>query len=118
MISAAVSTGVKKLVFTSSSSVVFEGNDLSDVDERLPYSEKPVDAYTDSKAKAEIAVLEANGKGGLLTVALRPAAIFGLVLSLLVQHGSLICDQTRRSTAVYWDGWCLRTWSNTFPDWR
>jgi sterol-4alpha-carboxylate 3-dehydrogenase (decarboxylating) len=38
-----------------------------------------MDAYTESKAKAEEAVLEANGKHGLLTVALRPAGIFGSV---------------------------------------
>lgn len=38
-----------------------------------------MDAYNDSKAKAEVEVLEANGKGGLLTVALRPAGIFGSV---------------------------------------
>lgn len=77
VIAAAVATGVRKLVFTSSASVVFDGTDLADADERLPYSKTPVDAYTDSKAKAEAAVLAANGKGGLLTVALRPAGIFG-----------------------------------------
>lgn len=31
------------------------------------------------QAKAESIVLEANGKGGLLTVAIRPAGIFGCV---------------------------------------
>ncbi|KAJ7147484.1 C-3 sterol dehydrogenase [Mycena crocata] len=77
IIAAAVETGVRKLVFTSSAGVVFNGADLIDVDERTPFPEKPMDAYTESKAKAEEAVLEANGKGGLLTVALRPAGIFG-----------------------------------------
>lgn len=38
-----------------------------------------MDAYNDTKAQAEKVVLEANGKGGLLTVALRPAGIFGCV---------------------------------------
>ncbi|KAF7365274.1 C-3 sterol dehydrogenase [Mycena venus] len=42
-----------------------------------PIPEKHNDAYTESKARAEEAVLEANGKNGLLTVALRPAGIFG-----------------------------------------
>ncbi|KAJ7935582.1 C-3 sterol dehydrogenase [Mycena leptocephala] len=70
IIAAAVETGVRKLVFTSSAGVVFNGADLIDVDERTPFPEKPMDAYTESKAKAE----EANG---LLTVALRPAGIFG-----------------------------------------
>ncbi|TFK70358.1 C-3 sterol dehydrogenase [Pluteus cervinus] len=77
VIAAAVATGVRKLVFTSSASVVFEGDDLADADERLPYAEKPLDAYNDSKAKAEAAVLKANDKNGLITVALRPAGIFG-----------------------------------------
>jgi nucleoside-diphosphate-sugar epimerase len=77
VIAAAVSTGVRKLVFTSSAGVVFNGGDLVNVDERLPYPDVPLDAYNDSKAKAEQVVLEANGKDGLLTVALRPAGIFG-----------------------------------------
>jgi len=59
--------------------VVFSGDDLQNVDERLPYPQVPFDAYSDSKAKAEKFVLEANGKGGLLTVSLRPAGIFGYV---------------------------------------
>ncbi|KAJ3762568.1 C-3 sterol dehydrogenase [Lentinula raphanica] len=39
--------------------------------------ERPMDAYNESKQKAEEAVIAANGKGGLLTVALSPAGIFG-----------------------------------------
>ncbi|KAJ7601077.1 C-3 sterol dehydrogenase [Mycena floridula] len=77
IIAAAVETGVRKLVFTSSAGVVFDGSDLVGIDERLPAPEKAMDAYNDSKAKAEEVVLAANGKGGLLTVALRPAGIFG-----------------------------------------
>jgi len=77
VIAAAVECGVRKLVYTSSAGVVFNGADLTDVDERLPPPERPMDAYNESKAKAEEAVIEANGKGGLLTVALRPAGIFG-----------------------------------------
>ncbi|KAK2465237.1 hypothetical protein APHAL10511_002591 [Amanita phalloides] len=77
VIAAAAETGVRKLVFTSSAGVVFDGSDLINADERLPFPEVPMDAYNDSKAKAEAAVLAANGKDGLLTVALRPAGIFG-----------------------------------------
>jgi nucleoside-diphosphate-sugar epimerase len=40
-----------------------------------------MDAYNDSKAKAEALVLAANGQGGLLTVALRPAGIFGYAVN-------------------------------------
>ncbi|KAI0030427.1 3-beta hydroxysteroid dehydrogenase/isomerase [Vararia minispora EC-137] len=77
IIAAAVACHVSKLVYTSSAGVTFNGPDIVDGDERLPYPEKPMDAYNDSKAKAEQIVLEANSKGGLLTVALRPAGIFG-----------------------------------------
>jgi sterol-4alpha-carboxylate 3-dehydrogenase (decarboxylating) len=89
VIAAAVATGVRKLVFTSSAGVVFNGEDIIDVDERLPPPERPLDAYNESKAKGEEAVLSANGKGGLLTVALRPASIFGCVISHPVRDCSL-----------------------------
>ena len=79
IIAAAVANKIPKLVYTSSAGVVFNGEDLIDVDERLPPPEKPLDAYNESKAKAEEIVLAANGKDGLLTVALRPAGIFGCV---------------------------------------
>ncbi|CAL1713068.1 unnamed protein product [Somion occarium] len=77
VISAAQAVGVRKLVYTSSAGVVFNGQDLINVDERVPYPAKAMDAYNESKAKAEAMVLEANGVKGLLTVALRPAGIFG-----------------------------------------
>ncbi|VDC04480.1 unnamed protein product [Peniophora sp. CBMAI 1063] len=77
VVAAAVANHVPKLVYTSSAGVVFDGHDIIDGDERLPYPEKAMDAYNDSKARAEQIVLEANGKGDLLTVALRPAGIFG-----------------------------------------
>ncbi|KAJ7069840.1 C-3 sterol dehydrogenase [Mycena amicta] len=77
IIAAALETGVRKLVFTSSAGIVFTGDDLIDVDERTPLPKVPKSAYNDSKAQAEAAVLAANGKNGLLTVALRPAGIFG-----------------------------------------
>lgn len=46
----------------------------------MPYPKFTSDlAYNETKAKAEEAVLAANGKNGLLTVAIRPAGIFGYV---------------------------------------
>jgi sterol-4alpha-carboxylate 3-dehydrogenase (decarboxylating) len=72
---------VKKLVFTSSCGVVFNGADIINADERLPFAETSMDAYNETKAKAEEIVLAANGEGGLLTVALRPAGIFGCASS-------------------------------------
>ncbi|CEQ41251.1 SPOSA6832_02943 [Sporobolomyces salmonicolor] len=77
VVDACVQEGVKKLVFTSSAGTVYNGVDLINVDERMPFPEEGLDPYNVTKAKAEKIVLEANGKGGLLTVALRPAGIFG-----------------------------------------
>lgn len=79
VIAAAQSLGIPKLVFTSSAGLVFSGNSLVDTDERMPVPEVHMDGYNESKALAEEAVLGANGKKGLWTVALRPAGIFGLV---------------------------------------
>jgi len=56
---------------------VFYGQDIKGGDETLPYCKKHLDGYTHTKELGERAVLEANGKGGLLTVALRPSGIFG-----------------------------------------
>jgi sterol-4alpha-carboxylate 3-dehydrogenase (decarboxylating) len=80
VIQACQRSDVKKLVFTSSAGVVFDGHDNINIDERMPYPEKAMDAYNDTKAQAERLVLGANtdaGTEGLKTVALRPAGIFG-----------------------------------------
>ena len=89
IVAAAQSSGVRKLVFTSSAGLVFNGGDLVNVDERTPPPEKAMDAYNESKAKAEELVLSANGVKGLLTVSLRPAGIFGYVLRQN-EHGSIV----------------------------
>lgn len=67
---------VRKLVFTSSPSVVHAGCDLEGVDESTPYATHFSTAYAQTKAMAEQRVLEANGTA-LATVALRPHFIWG-----------------------------------------
>jgi nucleoside-diphosphate-sugar epimerase len=69
--------GVKRLVFTSSPSVTFTGRDQCGVDESAPYAEKWLAHYPHTKALAEKLVLDANGKDGLLTCALRPHLMWG-----------------------------------------
>ncbi|GAA6054842.1 hypothetical protein JCM3770_004101 [Rhodotorula araucariae] len=72
--------GVRKLVFTSSMTVVYqEGVALKNVDERMPCIETEEDeaTYAGTKAKAEKIVLAANGQDGLLTCALRLGGIIG-----------------------------------------
>jgi sterol-4alpha-carboxylate 3-dehydrogenase (decarboxylating) len=74
---------VPRLVLTSSCSVVYNGEDIENGDENLPYAVKPQDYYTETKILQEKVVLEANGSSGgqsdyqLLTVACRPHGIFG-----------------------------------------
>lgn len=46
---AAVSEGVRKVVYTSSASVVFDGRDLIEVDESAPFVTRPLDYYTGTK---------------------------------------------------------------------
>jgi len=70
--------GVRKLVYTSSGGVVYDGqSDLITADERLDYPTTALDAYNETKVAAEKMVLAANGQGDLLTCAIRPAGIFG-----------------------------------------
>ncbi|MDA0282990.1 MAG: NAD-dependent epimerase/dehydratase family protein [Planctomycetota bacterium] len=68
--------GVRKLVHTSSPSVIFDGHDHVDADESLPYPKKFLSHYPHSKALAEQAVIAANGPE-LATCALRPHLIWG-----------------------------------------
>jgi nucleoside-diphosphate-sugar epimerase len=68
--------GVGRLVYTSSPSVVFDGNDLENADESTPYPDHYDAPYPATKALAERLVLAANGPG-LSTVALRPHLIWG-----------------------------------------
>jgi 2-alkyl-3-oxoalkanoate reductase len=68
--------GVKRLVYTSSPSVVSNGQDLEGVDESVPYGESFEAHYPRTKAMAEKKVREANSQA-LGTVCLRPHLIWG-----------------------------------------
>lgn len=76
VIAACKKLGIRKLVYTSTPSVVHGGGDIEGGNETLPYP-KHFDAYyTQTKAAAEKAVIAANGSD-LATVALRPHLIWG-----------------------------------------
>jgi len=72
--------GVPRLVYTSSASVVFAGEDQRGVDQRAPYHlgwlERHRAHYSRSKALAEHAVLAASG-AEVKTCALRPHLVWG-----------------------------------------
>ena len=69
--------GVRKLIYTSSPSVTFDGTDQCGVDRSAPYASRWLCHYPHTKALAEQQVLAANGSDGLLTCALRPHLIWG-----------------------------------------
>ncbi len=68
--------GVRRLVYTSTPSVVFNGRDMAGVDESIPSADHFLAAYPRTKAEAERLVLAANGPD-LATIALRPHLIWG-----------------------------------------
>ncbi|MDR0590396.1 MAG: NAD-dependent epimerase/dehydratase family protein [Puniceicoccales bacterium] len=68
--------GVRKLIFTSTPAVVFNGHDLSGVDESVPRQLNYHWFYARTKAIAEKYVLESNCSD-LKTVALRPHLLLG-----------------------------------------
>lgn len=76
IISASLKQGVKKLVYTSTASVVFDGKPIEGADESMPYPQKWLAHYPKSKAIAEQAVLNAN-RPELLTCSIRPHLIWG-----------------------------------------
>jgi nucleoside-diphosphate-sugar epimerase len=76
VIDASRDAGVRRIIFTSSPSVVFNGLDLEGVDESAPYSRRFEAAYPKTKALAEQLVLESNSQE-LATLALRPHLIWG-----------------------------------------
>jgi nucleoside-diphosphate-sugar epimerase len=68
--------GVRRLIHTSTPSVVYNGRDIAGADESLPLTTRCPSPYPLTKAEAEAEVLAAHGPG-LRTVALRPHLIWG-----------------------------------------
>ena len=67
---------INRLIYTSTPSVTFTGEDESNIDESQPYAAQFLNFYGLSKAIAEEKVLKANSDS-LKTVALRPHLIWG-----------------------------------------
>jgi len=76
VIDACLSNGIKKLIYTSSPSVVYENDNLNMANEELDYPDNFLSCYAETKALAEKKVLEANSRD-FLTVSLRPHLIWG-----------------------------------------
>ncbi len=67
---------VPYLVYTSSLDAIFTGKSMVNIDESIDYPSKPINAYCESKQRAELLVKEANGNT-LKTCILRPSDVYG-----------------------------------------
>jgi nucleoside-diphosphate-sugar epimerase len=76
VIAACIRQGVPTLVYTSSPSVVFNGKDMANVDESVPYPSRYRAHYPATKALAEQSVLKSAGDR-LRVIILRPHLIWG-----------------------------------------
>jgi nucleoside-diphosphate-sugar epimerase len=78
IIAGCVAHGVRRLVYISSPSVVFNGKDQEGLTEQAPYPPRFTSTYSETKKLGEDLVNAAREGGrGLETVILRPKAIFG-----------------------------------------
>lgn len=77
LLEVARATGIKKFVYTSTPSVVFNKDDLLGVGEEQPYATEFLNAYSETKTMAEKLVLESNDGKTFLTCAIRPHLIWG-----------------------------------------
>ena len=75
VIKACLQNDVPRLIHTSSPSVVFDGTDMEDTNESVPYPERYLAHYPQTKAVAEREVRQASDKIG--TICLRPHLIWG-----------------------------------------
>ena len=76
IIEACEKLSINRLIYTSTPSVVFDGQDMAGVDESVPYPAKYHAPYPATKAQAEQAIVAAAGPR-LKTIALRPHLIWG-----------------------------------------
>ncbi|KAE8735281.1 3beta-hydroxysteroid-dehydrogenase/decarboxylase isoform 2 [Hibiscus syriacus] len=85
VIESCIQLKVKRLIYTSSPSVVFDGvHGIFNGNESLPYPANHNDSYSSTKAEGEALVMKSNGIDGLLTCCIRPSSIFGPGDRLLV----------------------------------
>ncbi|XP_074578642.1 3beta-hydroxysteroid-dehydrogenase/decarboxylase-like [Curcuma longa] len=118
LISACRQSGVRRLVYTGSADVIFDGeNDVCDADESLPYPDAYADAINELRMQMEVLVLSANGLDDLLTCALRPSIIFGPgdpyfvhfivkearsgIAKFVIGNGKNLCDCTYIDNVVH-----------------
>ncbi len=77
LLAAAQASKVTRFVYVSTASAVYEGRDIENGDETMPYSRISQAPYADSKIAAEKLVLRSSGGDGMTTCAIRPHVVFG-----------------------------------------
>lgn len=111
VIDACLAKGIRKLVHTSTASVVFAGEDLEGVDESIPYPTQFHSFYVQTKVEAEKRVRAANSER-LATVILRPHVIWGpgdpVWLPRILERGArgelrIIGDESKTIDTIYVD---------------
>jgi 3beta-hydroxy-delta5-steroid dehydrogenase/steroid delta-isomerase len=107
-------TGAARLVYTSTDSVCYSKKPLVNGDESLPYPERCLDIYAITKIRAEKAVLDADDSGGLRTVAIRPAGIWGVGEGCYMVS-KLVCE-LKKGSFVATVGDCTSLADNTHVD--
>lgn len=78
LLAASAAHGIPRFTYISSASAVYEGRDIENGDESLPYSRVSQAPYADSKIAAEKKVLAFSGTNGTQCCAIRPHVIFGV----------------------------------------
>ncbi|MCY4128215.1 MAG: NAD-dependent epimerase/dehydratase family protein [Gammaproteobacteria bacterium] len=101
---------VARLIYVSSASVVYDGRDVEDGDESLPYATAAPSVYVESKIAAEKAVLDFAAEGTTRACALRPHLVFGpgdnrLIPNFLARRGRMreIGNRSHLSDFLYID---------------
>jgi 2-alkyl-3-oxoalkanoate reductase len=109
VIAACRQQGVRRLIYTSSPSAIFDDGDMQGADESAPYPARFHAPYPETKAKAE-QLMRAAASNTLATVCLRPHLIWGpedphILPGLLARAKRLkrIGDGTNRVDTIYID---------------
>ena len=76
LLAAAKEAGVKRFIHIGTEAALFDGHDLINIDETLPYPAKQRFLYSETKAEAERRVLAANSPS-FATLSLRPRLVWG-----------------------------------------
>lgn len=112
VVDACVQNDVKKLIYTSSPSVVFHGKDQKGINEDTLYPKNHLCHYSHTKALGEQHVLDSHDKTKLLTCALRPHLIWGPgdqhLIPRMLERASLgklrrVGDGTNKVDMIYID---------------